>query len=127
MSLPLADKGARLYNYAVDMVVISVIMFFAFFFIMMGFNPEGDLIYYMVCFLAYYGYYFLFEWKTGKTLGKLLTNTKVTDVDGNPPTWMQILTRTFFRLPFIDGLSLLLRSDTGIHDALSGTRVVKIR
>jgi uncharacterized RDD family membrane protein YckC len=127
MSLSLADKGARLYNYAVDMVVISVIMFFAFFFIMMGFNPEGNLIYYMVCFLAYYGYYFLFEWSTGKTLGKLLTNTKVTDVDGNPPTWMQILTRTFFRLPFIDGISLLLRSETGIHDALSGTRVVKIR
>jgi uncharacterized RDD family membrane protein YckC len=127
MNLRLADKSTRLYNYAVDMVAISIIMFFGFFFITMGFNPEGNSIYYLICFLSYYGYYFLFEWQTGKTLGKFITNTRVTDVHGNQASLAQILLRTMLRIPIIDGISLLLRSENGLHDNLSGTRVVKIR
>jgi uncharacterized RDD family membrane protein YckC len=127
MNLRLADKSTRLYNYAVDMVAISIIMFFGFFFITMGFNPEGNSIYYLICFLAYYGYYFLFEWKTGRTPGKLLSNSKVTNTQGQTPTFAQILLRTMLRIPIIDGISLLLRSENGLHDHLSGTRVVKIR
>ena len=126
MNLPLAGKNTRLYNYVVDIFVISIIIFFAFFFIVMGFNPEGNVIYYAVCFLSYYGYYFLFEWRTARTLGKFLTNTKVTDARGETPTFLQILIRTFLRLPLIDGISFLFGSEVGIHDMLSGTRVVKV-
>jgi uncharacterized RDD family membrane protein YckC len=123
----LADKSTRLYNYVVDIFSISIIIFFAFFFIVMGFNPQENSIFYVVCFLGYYGYYFLFEWRTGRTLGKFLTNTKVTDTHGEPPTFLQILIRTFLRLPIIDGISFLFGSEIGIHDRLSGTRVVKIK
>jgi uncharacterized RDD family membrane protein YckC len=127
MNLRIADKSTRLYHYVVDIVVISIIIFFAFFFIVMGFNPEGNFIYYAVCFLGYFGYYFLFEWKTGRTLGKFLTNTKVTNLHGKPPTFSQILIRTALRLPVIDGISFLFGSDIGIHDRLSDTRVVRIK
>jgi uncharacterized RDD family membrane protein YckC len=127
MNLILADKSTRLYNYVVDIFVISIIIFFAFFFIVMGFNPQGNFIFYAACFLGYYGYYFLFEWQTGRTLGKLLTNTKVTDINGEPPTFLQILIRTLLRLPIIDGVSFLFGSPLGIHDRLSMTRVVKIK
>jgi uncharacterized RDD family membrane protein YckC len=127
MDLQFADKSTRLYNYVVDIFVISIIIFFAFFFIVMGFNPEGNVIYYVVCFLGYYGYYFLFEWRMGRTLGKFLTNTKVTNIQGEPPTILQILIRTLLRFPLIDGISFLFGSEVGIHDRLSGTRVVRIK
>ncbi|HXA02096.1 MAG TPA: RDD family protein [Cytophagaceae bacterium] len=123
----LADKSTRLYNYVVDIFCISIIIFFAFFFIVLGFNPEGNSIYYIVCFLGYFGYYFLMEWRTGRTLGKFLTNTKVKNIHGEPPTFLQILIRTSLRFPLLDGISFLFGSEVGIHDMLSGTRVVKIK
>ena len=127
MNLLIADKSTRLYNYVVDIFSISIIIFFAFFFIVMGFNPQGNFIFFVVCFLGYYGYYFLFEWQTGRTLGKFLTNTKVTDLNGGQPAFLQILIRTLLRLPFIDGVSFLVGSPLAIHDRLSMTRVIKIK
>ncbi len=124
MNIILADKTARLYNYVVDMVAISIIMFFGFFFTVMGFNPSGNAPFYIICFLSYYGYYFLMEWQTGKTLGKHLTNTIIRTPEGEQATLMQFLIRTFLRIPGLDAIYMLFGSGIAIHDKFSGTRVI---
>jgi uncharacterized RDD family membrane protein YckC len=69
-------------------------------------------------------YYLVAEFFFQLTLGKMLTKTKVVTKAGHKPGFLQILGRTLSRsIPF-EYLSYL-RSPTGIHDMLSGTRVIK--
>lgn len=80
---------------------------------------------YMVVFAIYLGYYIFFEYKFGKTIGKMATNTKVVRRDGTKPTLTNIVGRTFARFIPVEFLSLLFNHlPQGWHDTLSGTMVV---
>lgn len=61
----------------------------------------------------------------GRSLGKLLTGTKVVKTDGSPLTTDDLLKRNFSRVIPFDGLSFL--GNNGWHDSWSDTRVVKIK
>ena len=75
--------------------------------------------------LLYWAYYFLMEhYMQGKTLGKMLTKTRVVTAEGTQPDFWSIFVRTLARgIPF-EFLTYLVTL-TGVHDKMSGTFVVK--
>ena len=69
-------------------------------------------------------YFFLMEISTQRTVGKILTGTKVMDTDGYMPGPVQILKRTLIRLIFPEILSFLWGGN--FHDRYSGTLVAEV-
>ena len=67
-------------------------------------------------------YYFLFEYFYGKTLGKILSHTKVISTDGSRPTAVQLLKRSLTR--FIGVVNFVSDDRFAYHDSISNTRVV---
>ena len=72
-------------------------------------------------------YYFPSEALFGRTLGKLLTRTRVVSETGGPPDFSQTLRRTLIRLVPFEALTFLSAKPVGLHDRWSGTRVVLTR
>lgn len=72
-------------------------------------------------------YYFFFEATTGRTLGKLVTGTKVVNEYGERATLRQIAGRTFARLIPFEAFSFLGTPTRGWHDSLPKTFVIKSR
>jgi uncharacterized RDD family membrane protein YckC len=72
-------------------------------------------------------YYFVLEATTSRTLGKLITGTKVVNQDGGTPTLGQIVGRTFCRLIPFEAFSFLGTPPRGWHDSIPKTIVVKTR
>jgi len=72
-----------------------------------------------------FGYYVFFEGIFGATPGKLITRTRVVQIDGQKPTIGQVLGRTASRFVPFDALSFL-GSGAGWHDRWTRTRVVRI-
>ncbi len=70
-------------------------------------------------------YYFLAEAFFGRTVGKVITRTRVVDNRGNRAAVWRIAARTGARLIPFDALSFLVPGKRGWHDALSGTCVVR--
>ena len=70
-------------------------------------------------------YYFLMEVTTGRTLGKLVTGTKVVNEHGEPASTGQILGRTFSRFIPFEAFSFLGTPCRGWHDSLPNTYVIK--
>lgn len=80
---------------------------------------------YIAVYGIYLGYYIFFEYKFGKTIGKMATNTKVVRKDGTKPTLTNIIGRTFSRFIPFEAFSLISSHlPVGWHDSLSGTMVV---
>ncbi|WP_430811892.1 MULTISPECIES: RDD family protein [unclassified Carboxylicivirga] len=87
--------------------------------------PDEDLLlHYAWAYLATYLYYFIFEATSGRTLGKLITNTRVVNASGQKPGAGSIALRTLLRFVPFDAFSFLLINIRGWHDAWSKTRVV---
>ncbi len=72
-------------------------------------------------------YYILLEGMTGRTLGKLITGTKVVNERGEPPSFGQILGRTFSRFIPFEPFSFFGEDGRGWHDSVPGTYVVSTR
>lgn len=72
-------------------------------------------------------YYYICEATTSRTLGKLITGTKVVNQHGGTPTLGQIVGRTFCRLIPFEAFSFLGTSPRGWHDSIPKTFVVKSR
>lgn len=134
--LPLADRGIRFVNYFIDRVVLLAGSFlFGIFLVLID---KGELLYVIddggivmdYIFGVFLGtfYYSLFEFGTGgRTIGKLLTGTKVISDDGLPLTYPQVLGRTLSRFVPFEPFSFFGDEPLGWHDSWSGTRVVKLR
>jgi uncharacterized RDD family membrane protein YckC len=132
--LNLAGKGQRIINVLIDMIVfvfiwivITVVL------LVLGFNQtytdeigeKVPLIPLIILLPTFWGYYVFTEYKFQKTVGKLLTKTKVVSLTGEKPTLLQIIFRTLSRsIPF-EYFSYFI-SVEGIHDRISKTRVVNI-
>ena len=70
-------------------------------------------------------YYFSFEVSTGRTLGKLITRTRVVDEEGNKPSWSKILGRTLTRIVPFEAFTFLGKDGRGLHDRWPKTYVIK--
>lgn len=72
-------------------------------------------------------YYTLLEGLFGRTLGKLVTGTRVVDASGGRPQFRQVLGRSFSRLIPLEPLSIFFdHKDRAWHDSLPETYVVKV-
>lgn len=72
-------------------------------------------------------YYVPLEALFGRTLGKLVTGTKVVDENGNPPTWGKAFGRTLCRLIPFEAFSFFKSDARGWHDSVPKTYVVRTR
>ncbi len=77
-------------------------------------------------FIIYSSYYLLFEFYTGKTIGKFITRTQVVNEQGGKPTFNQILGRSLCRLIPFEPLSFFGALGRGWHDRFSKTYVIEI-
>jgi uncharacterized RDD family membrane protein YckC len=75
-------------------------------------------------FIIMFPYYFILETFYGRTLGKLITRTKVVNRDGSQPVYTNIAGRTLARFIPFEPLSFL--GTKGWHDSMSDTRVVMV-
>jgi uncharacterized RDD family membrane protein YckC len=80
---------------------------------------------YAVGIIVFLGYHLICESLFQKTLGKVITKTKVVDREGNKPTFLRILGRSLARYIPFEPLSYLIgKHPMGWHDSLSKTLVV---
>ena len=70
-------------------------------------------------------YYTFFETLTGRTPAKFITGTKVVTYEGEKPEFETILKRSLCRFIPFEAFSFLGEHSKGLHDSISGTRVIK--
>lgn len=119
----MTGKTLRFINFLLDTAI-----YFAFLivFLMIFKNVIGQENVKWISILCYFLYYFLFEFLSGQTLGKIITHSKVISL---PETegyyFIKILLRTLMRFIPIDVLSYLF-SYRGLHDWISKTTIIKL-
>lgn len=131
-----ASVGQRIANYLIDLVAFYLLVSLAGIFIGLYYVSTGEalnqesggfvVVTYLVSFALFFIYYTLFEGSKGKTLGKLITKTKVVQEDGEPMTYGKAFLRTLSRLVPFEAFSVFF----GIkmwHDSWTKTMVVKNR
>lgn len=129
-----ASVGQRIANYLIDLVAFYLLVSLAGIFIGLYYVSTGETlnqesggfvaVTYLVSFALFFIYYTLFEGSKGKTLGKLITKTKVVQEDGEPMTYGKAFLRTLSRLVPFEAFSVFF----GIkmwHDSWTKTMVVK--
>lgn len=73
--------------------------------------------------VSIFTYYFILEFYFQKTLGKIVTHSKVVTENGEKSTFRKIILRTIYRFIPIDWISFIF-SRNGMHDKLSKTKVI---
>ena len=133
-----ASNGKRFLNYLIDRV--AVLVGFAALFFVGGVLEEAGVISGVVEFadelsgladivlttLGTIFYYLFMESVFGRTFGKLITGTKVIDLEGKRPSFLTLLGRSVARIVPFEPFSFL-GSERGWHDRWSDTRVVDMR
>lgn len=118
----------RFLNFAIDIIVIFIlfVLIVPLFESFLPLTSRAELSAYRIGSLIFVFaiYYIPFEYRTQKTLGKIITKTKVVTSEGNKPELIDIVSRTFCRLIPFDRFSFLY-SRNGFHDAISKTKVIK--
>jgi uncharacterized RDD family membrane protein YckC len=69
-------------------------------------------------------YYLILEGIFKTTVGKLITNTKLTNINGDRVNLGNVLIRTICRVIPFEPLSYLSENPVGLHDTFSNTRVL---
>ncbi|GAB2768153.1 putative RDD family membrane protein YckC [Hymenobacter luteus] len=125
-----AGQGRRLVNLLIDYLAI-----FSMFFVLgivMGLAGQNELLEKMtdglmgqLLFILFsLAYYTVMEGLFGRTLGKMLTRTRVVTDEGTHPSFGTILKRSLWRFIPFDALSFLGNA-YGWHDSRSDTMVVR--
>ncbi len=130
-----ASNGKRFANLLIDYVVLIILnivlgimlgLFLAVFFpedldSLDNYPKIWDYLFSITIFLIYY---ITAESVTGRTVGKLITGTRVVDKHGKTPDTTTIIKRTFSRLVPFEAFSFL-GSEPGWHDTWTDTHVVE--
>ena len=135
----LASKSKRFANYIIDRILFnSIFLVFGFVASLLGellasdriilflegldnVNPVLD---FLITTLIFTILYTILESLTQKTIGKLITNTKVVLENGEKPSVNVIIIRSLCRLIPFDAFSFLGDVPKGWHDTMSKTYVV---
>lgn len=129
-----ASKGIRLANYLIDLTAFYIVFFIILTIIAM-ISPayrgwlanSSDISRRLMGVTSYVLFSCFMEAATGgRSLGKLITGTRVMMTDGQKPSVGNYFLRNIIRgIIVIDQLSFL--SENGFHDSWSNTRVIKIK
>ena len=125
-------KIIRLLNFFVDYIMqVILIMLVYFLFLIIGGESAAKTIesipQFFLGLISLLLYYIVMEASTGRTVGKMVTGTKVVDEEGRTPTFGQVIGRTFARMIPFEALTFLGSETRGWHDSMSNTYVVKCR
>ncbi|EMR02276.1 RDD family protein [Cesiribacter andamanensis] len=132
-TLVLATSGKRFLNLIIDYVaamIFATIVEFSLISVseQLGLTNPMDLLpvfSQLIWFFWSTIYYTFFEYVVnGKTIGKMLTRTRVVNEEGEKPRFTQILGRSFARLIPFDAFSFLGDEARGWHDRLPKTLVI---
>lgn len=130
------SRWLRLANFVIDYIAMIFAVGLVFFIVGMVVGEEGitgldsalesipDIVFGVVMFLVYY---LPLEALTGRTVGKLVTGTKIVTEEGGKPSFGQVLGRTLSRLVPFEPFSIFRREGRGWHDTWPGIYVVKSR
>jgi len=125
-----AKRDQRLVNLLIDIVILVLGFFMLVQFLPYVFAPFSlffsspiGLLVFIVLFI--FLYYALCEGMFGKTLGKMVTRTKVVNESGLPASGQQVFVRTICRFIPVDPFTFFTKDARGWHDKLSKTKVVK--
>ncbi|TWP24833.1 RDD family protein [Apibacter muscae] len=129
----LAPRTLRFLSYAIDIIVFYILIFSTGilspilnargWIYLLGSNPLIDRLFAMVLFVIYF--FLLESLLKGKTIGKLITGTRVVTEEGEKPSIITSLKRNLIRIVPFDTLSFF--GEIGWHDRWSKTRVVKAK
>jgi len=134
--LPLATSGKRFANLLIDAICLYLILWvIAFTLRILGFrdfivhlSSAGNRLELRLFTILIYVLYFTgLEAVFGKTIGKMITQTKVVDLQGRPISWTKALGRSLCRMIPFDAFSFFNNFPVGWHDSIPGTRVVTDR
>jgi len=127
----LAGTGQRFLNYLVDIIIYYVLLFcFGFFLALSGktdfIAEDSTAAIYLFAFASYVGYFFLCELVfKGRTIGKLLTGTKVVNEDGSNPTVRTYFLRSLSRIVPFEPFSTF--GHRPWHDRWTNTYVIDVK
>jgi uncharacterized RDD family membrane protein YckC len=133
-----AGQGQRFANYMIDLIAFYIFIIIAGGIIgvivailnpsaIEDFKDGGMLLNYLIGFIGGVIYYTLIEFVTGgRSLGKVITKTKVITLEGDKPDFKAFLIRALCRFIPLESFSFLGSADAGWHDSISRTRVVRI-
>ncbi|UKN03754.1 RDD family protein [Paracrocinitomix mangrovi] len=112
-------KATRFINFFVDNLIINfvvqVIVIFS----------EMDRFYALIFAISMYlVYYITMEYLWQQTVGKMATQSRVVDLNGNKPPFWRIVIRTLLRFNPLDGYSYAFGQEQGTHDLLSRTKLI---
>lgn len=119
-----ASSGKRLANYIIDRVIIYILCFLAgiLYVLVISSDEMATLTSFIIAIIISVSYYSITEATTGKSIGKLITRTKVLNDDYTEPTLGTIFKRSLCRLIPFEPFSFL--GNNGWHDSITGTVVV---
>ena len=129
----LASAGKRFFNFIIDYVAAIAFMMFITANVSLAADlfEDRDIQELIMLFdgvigaVWYFVYYIFLEFfVSGKTIGKMITRTRVVDEYGDKPRFKNIVGRTFARLIPFEFLSFMGEDAIGWHDSLSGTVVI---
>lgn len=134
VQINLASAGKRFGNYIIDIIAFWILI------ILLGViygvflvatdsddvtaDGSADVLLYIIVYGIYFLYFYGMEAAFQKTLGKMITKTKVVTMDGQKPTNTNILGRTACRFIPFDAFSFLGSKAIGWHDSISKTYVI---
>ena len=127
----IASAARRFWTYVVDLIIIWIGMFtlqiaYGVAFGIDSLEALNGPKWWGICIAFYFIYYVTFEVVSGRTLGKVLTGTRVVTTTGLALSIPTAIVRTLCRfLPF-EPISFSL-GETWWHDSLSRTQVVRSR
>ncbi len=131
-----ASTGQRFLNYIIDLIAFYLLITIIFVIIGVFYASSGETleeesggfiaVTYLISFTVLFAYYTLLEGSKGKTLGKLITKTKVVREDGEPMTYGKAFMRTLCRIIPFEFISAFTGTKMW-HDSWSNTMTVKDR
>jgi uncharacterized RDD family membrane protein YckC len=140
--LPIASQGKRLLNLILDSIIIQVLSTAAGFVfgvvyaassiatspsIVAEYESTLSILGFLIGLAVTLLYFVATEALLQRTLAKFLTGTIVVTAGGERPSFGQIVARSFVRFIPFEAFSFFGTHPVGLHDSLSGTRVVSVR
>lgn len=113
------DKGTRIINYFIDIISIAISSLIIATVSGNTINPN------LILLFIYFIYYLVLESIFGKTLGKLVTGSRVVDKNNEKASFWKIVVRTLLRFSYFDWLSYAFGQVQGTHDVISRTKLVR--
>lgn len=128
--MKVATTGQRFMTFFLD-VIFYYLAAFAVLFVIDRFLPGDRVLYrqdYVFGIILFFLYYILQEAIYGRTLGKVITGTKVVNENGSPISFGQALVRTLCRLIPFEPFSFFggKGHPVGWHDRIAKTRVIDL-